>query len=57
LLPPTKLYFASPVHRAAGAGSPAGSRGVKSNDVAVDMDISLPFIFVENADYPAFPGG
>ena len=27
LLPPTKLYFARPVQRAAGAGSPAGSSG------------------------------
>jgi hypothetical protein len=26
-----KLYFASPVHLAAGAGNPAGSSGAKSN--------------------------
>jgi hypothetical protein len=30
-LPPTKLYFASPVHLIAGAGNPAGSSGAKSN--------------------------
>src|SRR5258708_923465 len=31
MLPPTKLYFASPVHLAAGAGNPAASSAVKSN--------------------------
>jgi hypothetical protein len=30
-LPPTKLYLARPVHFAAAAGNPAGSRGAKSN--------------------------
>ena len=35
LLPPTKLYFASPVHLAAGAGKPGASTGAKSNDADV----------------------
>ena len=41
LLPPTKLYFASPVHRAAGAGKPAASTGAKSNDADVMNALSL----------------
>jgi hypothetical protein len=45
LLPPTKLYLARPVHRAAGAGNPAGSNGAKSKPVAVDMD-TFPTVFV-----------
>jgi hypothetical protein len=45
LLPPTKLYFARPVHRAAGAGNPAGSKGAKSKRVAVDMDRHSHFAF------------
>jgi hypothetical protein len=42
LLPPTKLYFASPVHLAAGAGNPAGSSGAKSNAADV-MKVSSAF--------------
>jgi hypothetical protein len=45
LLPPTKLYLARPVHRAAGAGNPAGSNGAKSKGVAVDMDIYSVLFF------------
>jgi hypothetical protein len=45
LLPPTKLYLARPVHRAAGAGNPAGSKGAKSKRDAVDMDIHSRFVF------------
>jgi hypothetical protein len=37
--------LASPVHRAAGAGNPAGSRAEKSKGVAVDMDIHSRFVF------------
>src|ERR1700722_12899167 len=40
-----KLYLASPVHFAAGAGNPAGSRGAKSNDAAV-MDGVSYFLLV-----------
>jgi hypothetical protein len=46
LLPPTKLYFASPVHLAAGAGNPAGSSGAKSNDADV-MKFPLFVVLVE----------
>jgi hypothetical protein len=35
-----KLYFASPVHLAAGAGSPAGSRGAKSKAADVMNGVS-----------------
>jgi hypothetical protein len=45
LLPPTKLYLASPVHRAAGAGNPAGSNGAKSKGAAVDIDVHSRFVF------------
>ena len=34
-----------PVHRAAGAGNPAGSKGAKSKRDAVDMDIHSRFVF------------
>src|SRR5215472_4371815 len=44
MLPPTKLYFANPVHLAAGAGSPAGSRGAKSKLAETDIGLSLPLI-------------
>ncbi len=44
-----KLYFARPVHFTAGAGNPAGSRGVKSNDAAVMNGVSH-FLFV--VSYP-----
>jgi hypothetical protein len=43
LLPPTKEYFAKPVHRAAAGGNPAGSNGAKSND-PVAMDASPVFL-------------
>jgi hypothetical protein len=41
LLPPTKLYLASPVHFAAGAGNPAGNNGAKSNAGEVMNGVSL----------------
>jgi hypothetical protein len=36
-----KLYFARPVHFAAGAGNPAGSRGAKSKVAEVMNGVSL----------------
>ena len=44
LLPPTKLYFDSPVHFAAGAGSPAGSRGAKSKAAVVMKGVSVVLV-------------
>ena len=49
LLPPTKLYLASPVHLAAGAGNPAGSSGAKSK-VAEVMDVTPVLIFLLRAE-------
>src|SRR6201747_1410587 len=40
-----KLYLASPVHLAAGAGNPAGSRGAKSNG-AEPINGVLPFFIM-----------
>jgi hypothetical protein len=44
-----KLYFASPVHLAAGAGKPGGSNGAKSNGAADVMDARSRSVFVEKA--------
>jgi hypothetical protein len=48
--------LARPVHRAAGAGNPAGSKGAKSKGVAVDMDIHSRFVFVEKAAHGLLAG-
>jgi hypothetical protein len=53
-LPPTKLYFASPVHLAAGAGNPGGKSGAKSKLV---MTMSTPYGFSRSCLYFPFLAG
>jgi hypothetical protein len=45
--------LARPVHRAAGAGNPAGSNGAKSKGVAVDMIFTPVLFFVERVFRPS----
>jgi hypothetical protein len=56
-LPPMKLYFASPVHLAAGAGRPAGSRGAKSKVAEVIKIVSRSIFSLRKPLVAAFRAG